>query len=96
MNRFSVYGDESGTFDHRFQSIAIVSGEEHVINELNIKLDIPLNVEAVVGSLPFAADFPFRLAREEIKVMGFRLGDYDGGEFPVFGIAGLLNRHHLR
>ncbi len=61
------------------------------ILKLNIELDIPLNVEAVVGSSPFAADFPFRLAREEVKVMGLRLSYYDGEEFPVLGIADLLN-----
>lgn len=38
MNRFSAYSDESGTFDHRFQSIAIVSGEEDMIHDLRKKL----------------------------------------------------------
>jgi len=61
------------------------------ILKLNIELDIPLNVESFIGSSPFAADFPFRLAREEIKKRGFRLDDYDGEEFPILGIAGLLN-----
>jgi len=61
------------------------------ILKLDVELDIPLNVEAVVGSSPFATDFPFRFALEEIKKMSFRLGDYDGEEFPVLGIAGLLD-----
>ena len=47
MNRFSAYGDESGTFDHRFQSIAIVSGEEHVINELREKLRNEINDKGI-------------------------------------------------
>ena len=47
------------------------------ILELDIKLDIPLDVKAFIRPLPLAADFPFRLASEEVKVMGFRLGDYD-------------------
>lgn len=47
MNRFSAYGDESGTFDHRFQSIAIVSGEEDMINELRKKLRSEINNKGI-------------------------------------------------
>ncbi len=62
------------------------------ILELNIKLDIPLNIEAVIGSPPLATNLPFGLAREEVKERSFGLGDYDREEFPVLGFAGLLNR----
>jgi len=38
MNRFSAYSDESGIFTHRFQSIAVVSGKEDILEELGSKL----------------------------------------------------------
>jgi len=38
MNRFTAYSDESGIFDHRFQSIAVVSGKEDILEELGSKL----------------------------------------------------------
>jgi len=38
MNSFSAYSDESGIFDHRFQSIAVVSGKEEMLEELRNKL----------------------------------------------------------
>lgn len=38
MNSFSAYSDESGIFDHRFQSIAVVSGKEGMLEELRNKL----------------------------------------------------------
>ncbi len=62
------------------------------ILELNIELDISLNVEAIVGPPPLATNLPFGLALEEVKERSFRLGDYDGKEFPVLGVAGLLDR----
>ena len=61
------------------------------IPELDFELDIPLNVKTVFGSLPLAANLPFRLALKEIKVRSFWLGNYDGEELPVLGVAGLLN-----
>ena len=44
---FSAYGDESGTFDHRFQSVAIVSGEEDTIDELRKKLRYEVNDKGI-------------------------------------------------
>jgi len=38
MNSFSAYSDESGIFDHRFQSIAVVSGKEGMLEKLRNKL----------------------------------------------------------
>ena len=40
MNSFSAYSDESGIFDHRFQSIAVVSGKEEILEELRNKLGL--------------------------------------------------------
>ncbi len=34
----SAYSDESGTFDHRFQSIAVISSKEAVLQQLRNKL----------------------------------------------------------
>ena len=83
-DHFLVVGLEE--FDNPFPD-AFIGG----ILELNIELDIPLNVEAVVGSPPLATNLPFGLAREEVKVMGFWLGDYDGKELPLLGLAGFLD-----
>ena len=44
---FKAYGDESGTFDHRFQSVAIVSGEDYMINELRKKLRNEINEKGI-------------------------------------------------
>ncbi|MFC1957173.1 DUF3800 domain-containing protein [Chloroflexota bacterium] len=38
MKSFSAYSDESGIFDHRFQSIAVVSGKEELLEELRNRL----------------------------------------------------------
>ena len=38
MDSFSAYSDESGIFDHRFQSIAVVSGKDDMLKELRNKL----------------------------------------------------------
>lgn len=43
MNSFSAYSDESGIFDHRFQSIAVVSGKETMLEELRDRLQEVIN-----------------------------------------------------
>lgn len=94
-------GDSSG-IEKLLRDHFFVIGLEEIYNplpdalvrgilKLNIELDIPLNVEAVVGSPPLATNLPFGLAREEVKVMGFWLGDYDGKELPLLGLAGFLD-----
>lgn len=40
---FSIYSDESGIFDHRFQTIAVVSGLEIVLAQLKSKLKVFLD-----------------------------------------------------
>jgi len=44
---FKDYGDESGTFDHRFQSVAVVSGEAYMIDELRKKLRNEINTKGI-------------------------------------------------
>ena len=44
---FSAYSDESGTFDHRYQSIAVVSGLEKVLQQLRSILTDILSAEKV-------------------------------------------------
>jgi len=44
---FSAYSDESGTFDHRFQSIAVVSGLENALQQLRSALTDILSTEKV-------------------------------------------------
>ena len=61
------------------------------ILELDIELDIPLDVEAIIGSPPLSTNLPFGLAREEIEKRSFRLGDYDREELTVLGLAGFLD-----
>lgn len=43
MSSFSAYSDESGIFDHRFQSIAAVSGNDEMLKELRNKLQEELD-----------------------------------------------------
>jgi len=61
------------------------------VPELDVELHIPLDVEALIRAPPFAANLPFRLTLEEVKMMGFWLGNDDGEQLPVLGIAGLLD-----
>jgi hypothetical protein len=48
MGSFSAYSDESGIFDHRFQSIAVVSGKDEMLKELRHKLQKELET----GQIP--------------------------------------------
>jgi len=43
MNSFAAYSDESGIFDHPFQSIAVVSGKEEMLEELRNRLQEEIN-----------------------------------------------------
>jgi len=43
MSSFSAYSDESGIFDHHFQSIAVVSGKDEMLEELRNKLQEELD-----------------------------------------------------
>ena len=43
MRGFSAYSDESGIFDHRFQSIAVVSGRDEMLDLLRSRLQEELD-----------------------------------------------------
>ena len=93
-------GDGSGVEKRLTDHLCVVGLEKRdnplpdrflgTVLELDVELHILLDVEVVFRPPPFASNLPFRLAQKEVEVMGFRPGDYDGEEFPVLGIAGLL------
>lgn len=47
MTSFSAYSDESGIFDHRFQSIAVVSGKDEMLEELRNELQEELDYRQI-------------------------------------------------
>jgi len=74
---FSAYSDESGTFDHRFQSIAIVSGEEDIINELRRKLQNELN-DKKIYEVKFSEITGYQSPRAEVarQFINFAVKDF--------------------
>jgi hypothetical protein len=47
MDSFSAYSDESGIFDHPYQSVAVVSGAEEILSELRDELQEELGKKQI-------------------------------------------------
>ncbi|MBA7708119.1 hypothetical protein ES703_117007 [subsurface metagenome] len=81
-------GDGSGVENLLADHLCVVGPEElddpltnrflGTILELDVELHILPDVKVVFGTLPLAANLPFRLAQKEVEVMGFQPGNYDG------------------